>query len=174
MPTTISCLIFLPKSCLEWQLSTKVPPFPRDRIKTVTVRDLVLESIQRFRPAALRSPASMLASIGETRPVEAVYRDELSRACHSLLGDFYLTPEWSGREKTGRIDLFVPEMGWGIECARDGVKLLGHIKRFLEGGNYYPWITSGQMTDYILIDFRQTLPRTPQRMLLPFLYSTVF
>jgi len=63
-------------------------------------------------------------------------------------------------------------MGWGIECARDGVKLLEHIKRFLEGGNYYPWITSGQMTDYILIDFRQTLPRTPQPY--PWLYYVIY
>jgi hypothetical protein len=93
------------------------------------VPELVLESIQHFQPAALRSPAPMLASAGEPRPVEAVYKDEPPRACHSLLGDFYLTSEWSGREKAGRIGFFVPQMRWGIECVRDGDKLWALSRR---------------------------------------------
>lgn len=64
----------------------------------------------------------------------AVYRDEFYRSCFALLGDIYLSSEWSGKEKNGRIEFLVKGVNWGVECVRDGSKLDEHIKRFVSWG----------------------------------------
>jgi len=90
--------------------------------------------------------------------VEAQYQDEFYRACYSLLGNIYLSSEWSGKEKSGRVDFLLKSQRWAIECVRDGNRLEEHISRFKVGGKYHRWIDSGEIQEYILLDFRQSLP----------------
>ena len=37
--------------------------------------------------------------------------------------------------------------------------LLDGIERFRQGGRYYKWITTGEIKDYIILDFRTSKPR---------------
>jgi hypothetical protein len=59
----------------------------------------------------------------------------------------------------GRIDFHIKEMKWVIECVRDGDKIDEHIERFRQGGRYHKWIKSGEIKDYIILDFRTSKPR---------------
>jgi hypothetical protein len=124
-----------------------------------------MESIKRFYPLVLRSSVRKLGAGANLHPLEAVFQDELYRSCFSLLGHIYLSSEWTGRDKNGRIDFTVQKMKWGIECVHDGSKLQEHINRFLPNGRYHPWIASGQITEFILLDFRQSTPKKPMGML---------
>jgi hypothetical protein len=57
------------------------------------------------------------------------------------------------------VDFQIKSVGWAIECLRDGNGLNEHIKRFQPpDGKYYRWVKSGEVQDYILLDFRQSMP----------------
>jgi len=71
------------------------------------------------------------------------------------------------------VDFYIKPVKWAIKCLRDGSDLLEHIERFQLGGTYYPWIVSGEIQDYILLDFRTSKP-TKIRDDALFLYSIVF
>ena len=153
---------------MEWLLTNEAPAFPVTQYPDVFT--LTMSAIKQFNRTALKSSVENLGPGAELRPLEAIYQDELYRSCFSLLGNIYLTSEWSGKEKKGRIDFLVRSVKWGIECVRDGAKLQEHIGRFAKKGRYYPWIESGQMKEFILLDFRWSIPKTPQGMLRLFLY----
>jgi hypothetical protein len=138
-------------------------PFPEKQYPTV--QKLCMELIKHFNPLALRSSVQKLGAGVEFLPLEAVFQDELYRSSFLLLGHIYLSSEWTGRNKNGRIDFIVQKMKWGIEYIHDGSKLQEHIDRFLTGGRYHPWIVSGQITEFILLDFRQSIPKKPMGML---------
>ena len=131
------------------------PDFPKDRFKTVD--DLLLASLKNFRRVNLREPHMRT---GGRTPVEAQYQDELYRACWETFGQkLYLTSEYTPPEKKGRIDFFLESPKWGIECVRDGSQFNDHIRRFLpKHGQYCPWIESGLMEQFVLVDFRDTKP----------------
>jgi hypothetical protein len=101
--------------------------------------------------------------------MEAQYQDEFYRACYVLLGNIHLSSEWSGEEKSGRVDFLVKSQKWAIECVRDGDKLEEHISRFQGGGRYRRWIDSGGIEEYILLDFRKSQPRKIRGMTLSIL-----
>jgi hypothetical protein len=102
----------------------------------------------------------------------------------------YLTSEWSGSSLVGRIDFRIKDVKWVIECVRDGDEIDEHIKRFQQGGRYYNWIVSGEVKEYIILDFRTSKPRKARSMVIssrslrlmnanrldnvPFLYFIVF
>lgn len=93
-------------------------------------------------------------------PLEAQFRDEIYRAVYLTLGQkIFLTSEWGASSKDGRVDFLLKKVKWGIECVREGTRLEEHVQRFLSGGRYYPWIEEKQMLDYILIDFRKSMPK---------------
>ncbi|KAL1966800.1 hypothetical protein VTN77DRAFT_3765 [Rasamsonia byssochlamydoides] len=134
---------------MEHMLSTKVPPFPLRRFQTL--KDLCLAIVQEFKPAALREI--------HTRPLEAQYQDEFYRACYELLeGHLYLNSEWTGQKIGGRVDFYVRQVQWAIECLRDGNNIEEHIARFCEGGRYHKWIQTGEIREYIILDFRRIQP----------------
>lgn len=142
--------------CAELLLRMNIPKFPLD--KYPTVRDLSFAAIRHFSVISLRSSLKRLGPAAESRPLEAQFQDEFYRACYLLLDRFvYLTPEW-----TGRAYFQIKSVGWAIECLRDGDRLDEHVARFLPNGKYHSWIASDQVKDYILLDFRRTMPIKPR------------
>jgi len=71
------------------------------------------------------------------------------------------------------VDFQVKSVKWAIECVREGDKLEEHIAKFEAGGRYYKWIISGEIQEYILLDFRKSKPKKA-RDNVPFLYFIVF
>ena len=151
-------------------MRSKAPPFPFDRFSSI--EELCFAAVRKFSPIALRFATEELSAGARSRPVEAQYQDEFYRACYSVLGgDIYLTSEWAG-EMLGRVDFQIKSVGWAIECVREGNRLQEHIDRFQEGGRYYPSIQSGEIQDYIILDFRKSKPRTARGIMIsiPFLF----
>lgn len=95
---------------------------------------------------------------GASPPVEARYQAEFYRACVELLGNLHTLPEWSGKERTGRVDFAIPSQGWVVECVREGSQLNEHIERFVGTGKYTPWLKTGQVQEFIMLDFRRKIP----------------
>jgi hypothetical protein len=54
------------------------------------------------------------------------------------------------------VDFTIDGPDWGVEIIRDGNRISEHIERFNPGGLYYPWIQSGQLKDWIILDCRNT------------------
>lgn len=93
------------------------------------------------------------------KPLEAQYQDEIYRAAYERAGQqIYLSSEWSPVGLNGRVDFRVKSMNWAIECVREGNRLQEHIARFQKGGRYHRWIQDGSTTEYIIIDFRTSMP----------------
>jgi hypothetical protein len=152
-------------------LRTTAPPFPQDRFPSI--KDLCFAVVREFSPVALRSGREF-GSGALQRPVEAQFQDEFYRACYTLLKrNIYLTSEWSERELGGCVDFQIKCQKWAIGCVTEGDRLEQHIERFLEGGRYHKWIESGEIKDYIILDFRTSMPRKV-RDNNPFLYFIVF
>jgi hypothetical protein len=145
-----------------------VPDFPLQKFPTV--RDLSFAAIRQFSCTSLRSRSERLGPGAETRPLEAQYQDEFYRACYVVLDHIvYLTPEWTGKVASGRVDFQVKSVGWAIEFLRDGDRLDEHISRFQPNGKYFSWILSGEITDYILLDCRQSMPSQAKGKVLLFM-----
>jgi len=66
-------------------------------------------------------------------------------------------PEY-GKDTNDSIDLMIPHYKWGIEVMYDGRKMKKHIERFRSGGAYAAWTESGEMSEYIIINFRMNRP----------------
>jgi len=131
-------------------------PFPTNRFGSI--KDLCFAAVGEFSRVSLSSVERGLGPGAVNRPLEAQYQDEFYRVCHSEF-NVYLTSEWSGSSLVGRIDFHVKDVKWVIECVRDGDKIDEHIERFQQGGRYYKWIMSGEIKDYIILDFRTSKPR---------------
>jgi hypothetical protein len=120
------------------------------------------EVLRNFSVAAFRNPIRTPVSSRNTTFVESQYQQEFYRSLYSLTdGACCVSPEYGGQtssEKKGRIDFFIGSKGWGIELLQDGDRIPGHISRFRAGGAYHPWLASGYMKEYVILDFRQTKP----------------
>ena len=131
--------------------------FPLDQFPSLP--ELCFSAIKRFSFNCLRSAGRGLSAAAEIRPVEAQYQDELYRACYITLGhNVHLTSEWTGSLTSGRVDFQIKSVKWAIECVREADRLEQHIARFLLGGKYHRWISSGEIREYILLDFRTSKP----------------
>ena len=175
---------------LQVLLRKELSDFPNDRFPRI--EGLCFEAISKFSSMSLRSYGHCLGPGAIVPPVEAQYRNEFYRACYVILNyNVYLTSEWSASPIAGRADFHIRSVGWTIECVREGDRLEEHIARFKNGGKYHGAITSGQTKQYILLDFRTSMPKKargrvlytfiiPSRTLLtspkdiPFLYHVVF
>jgi hypothetical protein len=71
----------------------------------------------------------------------------------------HLTPEWKGLSSNGEVGFHIRSVKWAFECVREGDRLKERISRFQPGGRYYPMIASGEIRDYILLDFRTSMPK---------------
>jgi hypothetical protein len=140
-------------------------------LATGTIKDLCFAAVRKFSRVSLSSVDRGIGSGAVKRPVEAQYQDEFYRACHSEL-KVYLTSEWSGSSlAVGRIDFRINEMKWVIECVREGDRLDEHIGRFRPGGRYHKWVMSGEVQDYIVLDFRTSKPQKARGMVVSFCSS---
>ena len=123
-----------------------------------------------FSAAALGNPNRTPVSKRNASFVEAQYQEEFYRSLYSLTGGACcISPEYGGKTsfpKKGRIDFFISNMGWGIELLRDGDRIDGHVSRFQEGGAYHPWLASGDMKEYVILDCRKTIPSKPSSLCL--------
>lgn len=128
-----------------------------------SVRDMTFAIIKSFNPSQLLSPSH----IGEDftdRPMEARYQYEFYRGVFAATGGgVNICPELLSAtgKRSGRIDLFVPGKKWGIELTWEGSELAEHDGRFGPLGAYGVWLSSNEMVDYILLDFRTSMPTKP-------------
>jgi hypothetical protein len=142
---------------LSWILVPAQVDLPSD------LTTLVWEVVGHFKYSQLALPLRRAGP--ETTPdlsPEAQYADEFYRALHDFTkGGVLVSPEFasaSDASVAGRIDFYIASMKWGIELTWDGKKLQQHSDRFGETGAYGRWLASGEMSDYILLDCRSTMP----------------
>jgi hypothetical protein len=126
--------------------------------------ELCLAVISNFKPSQMHTPIRRVGATGAITPLpEAQYQDEFYRSLFSVTaGNVRISPEFAsatGADVVGRIDFFIPATKWGIEIIRDGNRLLEHNSRFGDSGAYGEWLRFGDMTDYILLDCRTSVPR---------------
>jgi len=137
--------------------SNDMPQYP-------TVFELCSAVLSNFKPSQLHIPIRRVGASSVISPLsEAQYQDEFYRSLFSVTaGNVRISPEFAsakGADVAGRIDFFIPVVKWGIEITRDGNQLSEHNSRFEGLGAYEAWLHSGDMTDYILLDCRTSVPR---------------
>lgn len=138
--------------------------------------ELSIAVIQAFQPSQLSNPPRRVGDAGALRPPEAAYQDEFYRSIFKVTkGCIRVSSEYSAAEgeRPGRIDFFIPSKKWGIELLRDGAKLGEHWSCFRLGGAYGAWLETGDMTDYIILDFRSTHPQKLHNRKISFYSSTL-
>jgi hypothetical protein len=123
-------------------------------IKDPDLQTFVIQVIQRFSPQNLQTRGDL--STTPQRIPEAQFQEEFYRACCVYTGGCVITFPECGTPK-GRIDFFIRSKKWGVELLRDGVRLHEHYSRFT-AGEYRTWVQDGNMTDYVMIDFRSKKP----------------
>ncbi len=96
-------------------------------------------ALRAFDATVLAQRPLGLGVAAQQRTVEAQYHDEFYRACSEVLGRAYLRSEWSDQSigSSGRVDFFIPDVGWAIELLRDSDNIEEHIARFQPNGRYY-------------------------------------
>ena len=136
----------------EWLLLEREDPFEASNLQA-----FVLGVLKLFSPKNLKTRGDLRGggSTPQTIP-EAQFQHEFYRACGRYTKDVVLTFPECGTPK-GRIDFFIHSKKWGIELLRDGDRLVAHNDRYITG-EYSKWIEEGKMDDYIMIDFRSTVP----------------
>lgn len=69
------------------------------------------------------------------------------------------SPDFRTNAAGGVVGFSIGEYGWGFEFSHDGSNLKDHWDRFMLGGRYHKWVLSGEMEDWLLLDFRTNFPR---------------
>jgi len=158
--------------CVSWMLEPTV-----NMHEFARPLDLALKVISQFKPSQLKDPIRRVGPSPTDKPPEAQYQNEFYRCVLSVTsGSVHLSPEFASARRApvaGRIDFFIPIKKWGIEITRDGGRLPEHSSRFNPPGAYGAWLVSGDMTDYILLDFRTSTPQNPHPRISR-LYHVVF
>ncbi|KAF9531360.1 hypothetical protein CPB83DRAFT_904486 [Crepidotus variabilis] len=156
----------LHRACISWHVDPVIGDLP----DTWTLYDFVVNVIGCFRLCDLRPRV-------DEQPPEVQYQNELYHALLTRLnGGVRITPEFSSRRGVrlaGRIDFFIPGKRWGIECMQDGIRLPQHVSRYGPNGAYGEWLASRELDDYILLDFRTSIPAT-KYLGIPKLFHVLF
>jgi hypothetical protein len=122
--------------------------------------ELAVAVVKQFRPSQLSDPPRSLT--GNTLPLEDQYGKEFYRCLFNMLnGHVIISPEFviKSGSKGGTIDFLVSDKKWGLELLRDRDRLIGHMNRFKDGGQYYSMIVSGVMEKHIVLDFTVVRPK---------------
>ena len=153
-------------AALSWRLQA------RDNLpKFETPYALSLQVLANFKPSQMHLPIRRANGGSADLPPEAQYQDEYYRSLLAITcGNVRITPEFAsarGAKVAGHIDFLIPGVKWGIEITRQGDRLNNHASRFEAGGAYNEWLEDGDMTDYVLLDCRTTIPRTSHPSTIP-------
>ena len=136
---------------------------PDNEIRYDTPLRLAVDAMMRFRPRQLSDPPRSLA--GNTLPLEDQCQKEFYRCLFTILDGHAITsPEFVVKTGTkgGTIDFLIARKKWGLELLRDRDCLAEHMKRFEPGGQYFGMIQSGEMEQYIVLDFTAGQPTKPR------------
>jgi hypothetical protein len=100
-----------------------------------------------------------LSTAEKLRPIEAQYQDEFYRSFNAAVGrGVPIDSKWA-RILDGRVDFWIPEKKWAVELLTDHDGIVEHCDRFNSlDGQYRPWIDSGKIEDWIIIDCAMSLP----------------
>jgi hypothetical protein len=135
---------------------------------------LAVDVIKQFRPRQLSDPRRSLA--GSTLPLEDQYQKEFYRCLYTILdGQVVISPEFIVKKGTGggTIDFLFTPNKWGFELLRDRDRLVAHMERFKDGGQYYGMIQSREMEDYVVLDFTVAKPVKPRPGITPLPYLSL-
>jgi len=144
---------------------------PDDDIRYDTPLRLAVDAIMRFRPRQLSDPPRSLT--GNTLSLEDQYQKEFYRCLFTILDGHVITsPEFVVKTgiKGGTIDFLIARKKWGLELLRNRDRLVEHMKRFEPRGQYFSMIQSGEMEQYIVLDFAVVQPTKPRPGNTPPLY----
>ena len=136
---------------------------PDNEINYGTPLQLAVEAIMQFQPRQLSDVPRSL--VGNSLPLEDQYQKEFYRCLFPILdGHVVMSPEFVIKTGTkgGTIDFLVAQKKWGLELLRDRDRLVEHMKRFEPGGQYFSMIQSGNMEQYIVLDFTVAQPVKPR------------
>ena len=132
---------------------------------------LTLQVLAEFKPLRMKLSIHRVDSVSTVLPPEAQYQDEYYRSLLAVTcGNVRISPEFASARKAkvaGRIDFLIPDVKWGIEITREGDHLENHAARFKADGAYSKWLKDGDMTDYVLLDCRTTIPETSHSGTIP-------
>jgi hypothetical protein len=145
---------------------------PDNEINYGTLLHLAVDAIMQFQPRKLSDVPRSL--VGNLLPLEDQYQKEFYRCLFPILdGHVVMSPEFVIKTGTkgGTIDFLVAQKKWGLELLRDRDRLVEHMKRFEHGGQYFSMIQSGNMEQYIVLDFTVVQPVKPRPGSSPFPYS---
>lgn len=144
--------------CVSWMLEPTI-----EMLEFASPLDLAINVISKFKPSQLKNPIRRAGPRLADKLPETQYQNEFYRSVLSVTsGNVCISPEFASASSApvaGRIDFFIPVVKWGIEITRDGGWLTEHSSRFALSGAYEAWLTSGDMTDYILLDCRTSIPK---------------
>jgi hypothetical protein len=117
-----------------------------------------MQLMRLFKPSLLKDPPRRPDGL-KYLPSESAYQVEFYRVAASQ--DIALSAGFGklGSKGSGAIDFFLPAKKWGFEFLANGKKILGHIRRFENTGQYRSWIDQGVMLGYVIIDCRTTVPK---------------
>lgn len=121
---------------------------------------LVVDILRFIKPKKLSLPPKKPGP-NLNAPREDWYGKEFYRASDNILqGAVLWSPEFGngGVKQGGSLDFYLAVKKWGFEFTREGDRLRSHYMRFQPGGNYYKWISDGDLLAWVLIDFRSTIP----------------
>ncbi|KAL4782898.1 hypothetical protein BJX76DRAFT_349047 [Aspergillus varians] len=150
---------------------------PDNNLNFVTPLQLAIDTITHFQPCQLASAPHSTAVAGNSSPLEDQYQKEFYRCLFPILdGHFIMSPEFIIKTgpKGGTIDFLIAGKKWGIELLRERDRLVDHMERFEAGGQYYSMMESGEMEQYIVLDFTNTAPKKPHPEYKGRLYHVVF
>ncbi|KAF8213633.1 hypothetical protein K438DRAFT_1956999 [Mycena galopus ATCC 62051] len=137
-------------------------------VSAMTLLDFICPIIDTFSSNGLLQPTQHTTGPHSLPSIpEAQWQDLFYTGVYKVTGGrgIWISPEYgTGKtpNATGRIDFFVSAKKWGIELLREGDRIADHLARFAEGGAYDNWIQNGEITDYIVLDFRtRAQPKRP-------------
>ncbi|KAL4961801.1 uncharacterized protein BDV14DRAFT_192003 [Aspergillus stella-maris] len=150
---------------------------PDNTLNFVTPLELAIHTITHFQPCQLANAPRSMAMAGNLLPLEDQYQEEFYRCLFPILdGHFIMSPEFIIKTgpKSGTIDFLISGKKWGLEFLRERDRLAEHMERFETGGQYYSMLLSGEMEQYIVLDFTNTAPKKPRPEYKGKLYHVVF
>ncbi|KAF5865905.1 hypothetical protein ETB97_001973 [Aspergillus alliaceus] len=152
-------------------------PVPDNNLNFTTPLQLAIDTITHFQPYQLANAPRSMAVGGNLSPLEDQYQKEFYRCLFPILdGHLIMSPEFIIKTgpKGGTIDFLIAGKKWGLELLREHDRVVEHMRRFETGGQYYSMIQSGEMEQYIVLDFTNTAPKKPHPEHKGKLYHVVF